>query len=77
MFLGTFKETFKDKKTNRNKISSSILAAILLKPEIKQFLINKTKNVKKRKYSAEIMENGTVFIIEIIDRGKEVNIYKF
>ena len=76
-FMGNFTDTFKDKKTNKNKISKNILVAALLKPEIKQFLLNKTNNVKKRVYDARIAENGEIFLFEMIDKGNEINIFKF
>ncbi len=74
---GYFGYTFKDKKTNRNKISISVLKAILLKPEIESFLIEKSKTIKNGYYEAKIIENGDVFIFEYQNRGNEISIYKF
>ncbi len=77
IFSGNFKDTFKNKRTNKNKISTNVLAAALLKPEIKQFLLNKTSGVKNRLYKARIVENGEIFLFELIKKGNEINIFKF
>lgn len=76
---GYFRDTFKDKKTNRNNLTTSVLKAILLKPEIEGFLLNKSKELKFSNINAEIIENGDVYIIidEVKSRDKKVSIYKF
>lgn len=77
-----FIDTFKDKVTNKNEININLLCAITLKPEIKDFIIERSKNLKNMIYNAEFSDND-IFITEIESsktrnsKEKSLSIFKF
>lgn len=74
---GYFRRQFKDKKMNNNTMNYNILKAMLLKPEIKQFILNRTSSIKKAFYDANINKTGEIIIEEKLNRNTELNLYKF
>ncbi len=72
---------FKDKKTNKNHITSDVLAAMILEPEIKEFMLNRSSKMKKVLYKANFSKDN-IFIREITLAGrgvkeKKLTIFKF
>ncbi len=74
---GYFRSDFKDKKTNNNIIISSVFKAMILKPEIKKFILNRASSVKKATYDAYINKTGEIIITEILNKNTELNLYMF
>lgn len=88
LFKSYFWRNFTDKKTNKNYIDYNILGAILLKPEIEQFILDQTSKSKFiNTYDAHFNLNGDIYITECkkgnekfrgrIPTLKSINVYKF
>lgn len=76
-----FYNIFKDKKTNKNEINHDVLSAMILKPEIKEFLLDRAIKKKNTSYLAKF-SNENIYLIEVIKTGrgikeKTLTIFKF
>jgi hypothetical protein len=76
-----FFNVFKDNKTNKNNMTSDILTAIILKPEIKEFMLNRSSTKKNVSYNAKFSKEN-IYISELTKAGrgvkeKTLTIFKF
>lgn len=76
-----FSHHFKDKKTNKNGINAKVLSAMILKPEIKDFMLDRASKKKGVTYNAKFSKEN-IYITEITKAGrgvkeKTLTIFKF
>ncbi|MGB1042733.1 MAG: hypothetical protein ACPGU6_05010, partial [Tenacibaculum sp.] len=76
-----FYNVFRDKKTNRNQMNYDVLSAMILNPQIKDFLLERAIKKKSASYLARFSKDN-IYIIEVIKAGRGVkertlSIFKF